>query len=66
LSRSPRAESKEQLGGFWLLEWEDFDEALDWANKVPLGSGSIEIRQVMDLSQCGCQSMTLTPVKATA
>jgi hypothetical protein len=62
----PFAETKEQLGGFCLLECEDLDEALAWANKVPLNSGSIEIRPVMDLSQFGYESKTLTPAKATA
>jgi hypothetical protein len=66
VSDGPFAESKEQLGGFCLLECENLDEALDWANKVPLRSGSIEIRPIMDLSQFGYQSRTLTPAKATA
>jgi hypothetical protein len=57
----PFAESKEQLGGFCLLECEDRDEALEWANKVPMRSGSIEVRPVMDLSRFGYESRTLTP-----
>jgi hypothetical protein len=61
----PYAESKEQLGGFCLLECRDFDEALEWARKVPLRSGSIEIRPVMDLSEFGYQSRTVSPVRAT-
>jgi hypothetical protein len=61
----PFAETKEQLGGFCLLECGNLDEALEWANKVPLRSGSIEIRPVMDLSQFGYTSKTLTPAKAT-
>ena len=51
----PFAETKEQLGGFCLLECQNIDEALEWANKVPLRSGSIEIRPVMDLSGFGYQ-----------
>jgi hypothetical protein len=66
VSDGPFAESKEQLGGFCLLECENLDEALDWANKVPLRSGSIEIRPIMDLSQFGYQSRTLTPAKVRA
>jgi hypothetical protein len=62
----PFAETKEQLGGFCLLECENLDEALEWARKVPLRSGSIEIRPVMDLSQFGYESKTVTPAKATA
>jgi hypothetical protein len=62
----PFVESKEVLGGFCLLECENLDEAIEWANKVPLQSGAIEIRTVMDLSQYGYESKTLTPSKATA
>jgi hypothetical protein len=66
VSDGPFAESKEQLGGFCLLECANRDEALEWAGKVPMSSGSIEIRPVMDLSQFGYESKTLTPAKAAA
>ena len=32
----PFAETKEQVGGFYLIECENLDEALEWAKKVPL------------------------------
>jgi hypothetical protein len=60
----PFAESKEQLGGFCVLDCENLDEALDWARKVPMRTGSIEVRPVMDLSQFGYRSRTVTPVNA--
>jgi hypothetical protein len=62
----PFVESKEVIGGFCLLECENLDEAIEWAYKVPLQSGAIEIRAVMDLSQYGYESKTLTPSKTTA
>jgi len=45
----PFAETKEGLGGFYLLECADLDEALAWAAKCP-GSwyGSVEVRPVVD------------------
>jgi hypothetical protein len=53
----PFAETKEQLGGFYLLECKDLDEALEWAKKVPLqAGGSIEVRPVMDYEQFGFES----------
>jgi hypothetical protein len=64
LTDGPFAESKEQLGGFCLLECENAGEALEWARKVPMREGSIEIRPVMDLSQFGYESSTLTPARA--
>jgi hypothetical protein len=60
----PFAESKEQLGGFCVLECENLDEALEWAGKVPLRAGSIEVRPVMDLSRFGYESRTVAPVNA--
>jgi hypothetical protein len=60
----PFAESKEQLGGFCLLDCENLDEALAWAGKVPMLSGSIEVRPVMDLSRFGYESRTVPPLNA--
>jgi hypothetical protein len=63
----PFAESKEQLGGFCLLECRDLDEALDWAKKVPIQPGAtVEVRPIMDLSQFGYESATVAPAKAKA
>src|SRR5262245_14747046 len=55
----PFAETKEQLGGFALLEVKDMDEAMEWAHKVPMGFGKIEVRKVMDLTPFGYQSSTV-------
>jgi len=49
----PYAETKEQVGGFYLLECENLDEAIAWAKKVPLSGGGIEVRPVMDYTQYG-------------
>jgi hypothetical protein len=44
----PFAETKEQLGGYYLLECKDLDEALAWAAKVPSAAyGSVEVRPIM-------------------
>ena len=43
----PYAETKEGLGGYYLLECSSLDEALDWAAKIPGANyGAIEVRQV--------------------
>jgi hypothetical protein len=45
----PFAETKEQLGGFYMLECKDLDEAIEWASKIPGAlNGSVEVRQVME------------------
>ena len=44
LSDGPFAEIKEQLGGYYVLECENIDEALQYAAKIPAAEiGSIEI-----------------------
>jgi hypothetical protein len=53
----PFAETKEQIGGFYLIEVENLDEALEWAKKVPVSDGqSIEVRPVMNYEEFGYQS----------
>ena len=50
----PFAETKEVLGGFYLLNCKDLDEAIAMAAKIPGAKhGSIEIRPVVDFSQMG-------------
>jgi hypothetical protein len=45
----PFAETKEQLGGFYLIDVKDLDEALEWAAKCPgAASGTIEVRAVQE------------------
>jgi hypothetical protein len=53
VSDGPFAETKEQLGGYYVLDCKDLDEALAWARKIPLSTGAIEVRPVMDYTQFG-------------
>jgi hypothetical protein len=59
----PFTETKEQLGGFCLLDCGSLEEALGWAKKVPMGAGGIEVRKVMDLSTYGYKSATPGPIE---
>jgi hypothetical protein len=44
----PFAETKETLGGFYVLECKDLDEAIDWAAKIPgARNGCVEVRPVI-------------------
>ncbi|MEZ5379337.1 MAG: YciI family protein [Acidimicrobiales bacterium] len=46
----PFAETKEQLGGYYIIDVPDLDAALDWAAKTPLtGYGSVEVRPIMEI-----------------
>ena len=51
----PFAETKEQLGGYYLLDCKDFDEALAWAKRIPMPGGTVEIRAVMDYDAVGSE-----------
>lgn len=47
----PFAETKEQLGGFYLVEAANLDEAVAMAAKIPrMGEGSIEVRPIMKVA----------------
>jgi hypothetical protein len=51
LSDGPFTESKEQLGGYFLVESANLDEAVAWASKMPHlpRGGSVEIRPIWEL-----------------
>jgi hypothetical protein len=47
----PFAESKEVLGGYWMIEVNSKQEAIEWAKKCPATANEIiEIRQVQEMS----------------
>ena len=48
----PFAETKEQLGGFYILDCKNLDEALEYAAKIPTTAhGRVEVRPVMVFDQ---------------
>lgn len=48
LTDGPFAEIKEQLGGYFLLECADLDEAMKWAATIPVARyGSVEVRPLI-------------------
>lgn len=44
----PFSETKELIGGFWIIDVKDKAEAIAWAQKVPFEEGEVEIRQVAE------------------
>jgi hypothetical protein len=60
----PFAETKEQVGGFYVIECDSFDDALEWAAKVPSAEqGPTEIRPVIPYEEMGIED-TQRPVEA--
>jgi hypothetical protein len=46
----PFAETKEQLGGYFLVEAESIDEAIEYAGRIPgARHGSVEVRPIMEV-----------------
>lgn len=51
----PYADTKEQLGGFFLIDVPNLDAALEWAARCPVRQGAVEVRPV--LGSCGSSEM---------
>jgi hypothetical protein len=48
----PYAETKEQLGGFYLIDAKDLNDAIQVASRIPgARDGAVEVRPVIDFSQ---------------
>ena len=48
----PFTESKELVGGFWMIQVKSKEEAVEWAKRAPMLDGDIiEVRQVQELSE---------------
>jgi hypothetical protein len=49
LTDGPFVQTKEQLGGFWVIKADDLDEALDWARKATVAClAPVEVRPFED------------------
>jgi hypothetical protein len=59
----PFAETREYLGGYYLVEARDLDEAIGIAARIPGAKwGTIEVRPVIELSGMPAQSQSAEPV----
>jgi len=62
ITDGPFAETREQLGGFYLVDARDLDEALGIAARIPaVRKGTIEVRPVMEIP--GLPSSQWSPLK---
>ena len=47
----PFGEAKEVVGGYWMVQVQSREEALEWAARCPAGErDTIEVRQIMEFS----------------
>ena len=49
----PFTESKEVVGGYWLIQVKSKEEAVEWARRVPFTEGEVELRRVHELEDFG-------------
>jgi len=48
----PFTETKETLGGYWMIQVKSKDEAVEWASRCPASDNAvIEVRQVFEMSE---------------
>ena len=51
ITDGPFAETREYLGGYYILDLPDLDTAIDWAARCPgAGAGRIEVRPIQELA----------------
>ena len=60
----PFAETKEALGGFYLIEVASEAEALDWAGRIP-ALGTVEVRPVIEWNEDGTAALPLDAAVTT-
>ena len=50
----PFSESKELIGGYWMIQVKSKEEAVEWAKRVPAQDGEmVELRQVFEMADFG-------------
>jgi hypothetical protein len=49
----PFTETKELIGGFWLVQVKSRDEAIEWIKRAPFENAVVEIRQVFEADDFG-------------
>lgn len=53
MTDGPFTEAKELIAGFWLIQVNSMEEAIEWAKRAPFDEGEIEIRQVFEAEDFG-------------
>ena len=57
----PFTESKELIGGFWIIQVKSRDEAIEWMKRAPFGeTEEVEIREIWELEDLGDQLLPET------
>jgi hypothetical protein len=49
VTHGPFAETREQLGGYYIVKAKDMAQALEWAKQLPIETGTVEVRPLTDM-----------------
>ncbi len=60
----PFTESKELVGGFWIIKAKDLAEAVEWAKKIPFKDGEVEVRRVSEVEDFTSNEKTAETLQA--
>ena len=59
VSDGPPSESKDVIGGYWIIQVRSREEAIEWAKRAPMSSNDvIEVRQIRELSDFPADAQT--------
>ena len=43
----PYTSAREQMAGLWIIQADELDDAVDWAQRVPMTNGAVEVRALV-------------------
>jgi len=55
ITDGPFSKPKELIAGYWLWKCESWEEAIEWAKRIPFQEGEVEIRQIFEAEDFGAE-----------
>lgn len=55
VSDGPFGKPKELIAGYWLWKCDSWEEAVEWAKRIPFQEGEVEIRQLFEMEDFGAE-----------
>jgi hypothetical protein len=55
ITAGPFGKPKDLIAGYWLWKCESWEEAIEWAKRIPFQEGEVEIRQIFEAEDFGAE-----------
>ena len=55
INYGPFGKPKDLIAGYWLWKCESWEEAIEWAKRIPFQEGEVEIRQIFEAEDFGAE-----------